>query len=325
MPFFSVIVPVYNVERYLPECLASLQSQTFLDWECLCINDGSLDDSGELLDACVRQDGRFRIVHQRNRGVAWARQRGLDVASGRWIAWLDPDDWVDDDFLEAFAESSRNSQAAIVWTDFWEHCGGHQAYREQRPPEDAEGCVRALLSECLYGALWNKAFQRDFLVTGGFSFEGCMLQTREDLCFLLRLLRGGTRVAYASGARYHYLIREGSLLRSEAKTDDSMRMMARRLEAQQAIEKAVVGLDVGPELRSLRQKIKLLLCFTPSIPTKVFLQVYPEERDVWGVHVGLFRKWAFWFAVRGGRPLVASVWHIAHGLKTWGGRLRATA
>lgn len=77
-PFFSVIVPVYNVAPYLGECLDSVLAQTFTDWECLCTDDGSKDGSDLILDAYARRDPRFRITHQPNAGVSAARNRALD-------------------------------------------------------------------------------------------------------------------------------------------------------------------------------------------------------------------------------------------------------
>lgn len=100
-PFFSVIVPVYNVAPYLGECLDSVLAQTFADWECLCTDDGSKDGSDLILDAYARRDLRFRIVHQPNAGVSAARNRALDCLHGQWVGFLDGDDCYS---LEALAK-----------------------------------------------------------------------------------------------------------------------------------------------------------------------------------------------------------------------------
>lgn len=93
-PFFSVIVPVYNVAPYLEECLDSVLAQTFTDWECLCTDDGSKDGSDRILDAYARRDPRFRIVHQPNAGVSAARNRALNRAHGRYVTFVDADDLI---------------------------------------------------------------------------------------------------------------------------------------------------------------------------------------------------------------------------------------
>ena len=91
-PFFSIIVPVYNVAPYLRECLDSVLAQTFGDWECLCVDDGSTDESGTFLDDYAMKDARFRVFHKKNGGVSSARNLALDNAKGKWVSFLDSDD-----------------------------------------------------------------------------------------------------------------------------------------------------------------------------------------------------------------------------------------
>ena len=92
MSKFSIIVPVYNVAPYLRECLDSVLSQTFSNWECLCVNDGSTDESGVILDEYVKKDSRFRVFHKKNGGVASARNLALEKVLGEWVGFLDGDD-----------------------------------------------------------------------------------------------------------------------------------------------------------------------------------------------------------------------------------------
>lgn len=99
-PKISIIVPVYNTEKYLRRCLDSISAQTFTDWECICVDDGSPDDSGSILDEYAEKDGRFVIIHKENGGVSSARNAGLDIARGEWIAFCDSDDWVEKDWPE---------------------------------------------------------------------------------------------------------------------------------------------------------------------------------------------------------------------------------
>lgn len=96
----SIIVPVYNMEQYLRKCLDSIMTQTFKDFECWLIDDGSTDKSSAICDDYVAKDTRFHVVHKENGGLASARQCGIDHATGEYIANIDPDDWVDADYLE---------------------------------------------------------------------------------------------------------------------------------------------------------------------------------------------------------------------------------
>ena len=94
---FSVIVPVYKVETYLPRCIESILNQTVTDFELILIDDGSPDCSGEICDAYAAKDSRIRVIHQKNGGVSKARNAGLDIAQGEYIVFVDSDDWVDAD------------------------------------------------------------------------------------------------------------------------------------------------------------------------------------------------------------------------------------
>ncbi len=92
IPTFSIIVPAFNVAPYLRECLDSVLAQTIADWECICVDDGSTDGSGAILDEYAARDMRFRVIHQANAGVGTARNRALDMVRGEWICFLDGDD-----------------------------------------------------------------------------------------------------------------------------------------------------------------------------------------------------------------------------------------
>ena len=93
----SIIVPVYNVEKYLYECIQSIVSQSYTDWECILIDDGSTDNSGLLCDKWVKQDNRIKVIHQENQGVSVARNQGIDKAVGEFITFIDSDDWIEKD------------------------------------------------------------------------------------------------------------------------------------------------------------------------------------------------------------------------------------
>ena len=99
-PKISIIVPVYKVEQYLRRCLDSIVAQTFTDWECILIDDGSPDNSGRICDEYAEKDKRFRVFHQENVGVSAARNKGLDEARGEWIGFVDSDDWIEKEMYE---------------------------------------------------------------------------------------------------------------------------------------------------------------------------------------------------------------------------------
>ncbi len=113
----SVIVPVYRVEKYLPRCVQSILTQTCPDWELILVDDGSPDQCGRMCDEYAQKDGRIRVLHKENGGLADARNAGTAVAKGEYIAYIDSDDWVAPDMLEQLLEQARRAGADVVVCD----------------------------------------------------------------------------------------------------------------------------------------------------------------------------------------------------------------
>ena len=111
---FSIIIPVYNVAKYLRPCLDSVLAQTERDWECICIDDGSADGSAAILDEYETTDSRFVVVHQENAGVSVARNKGLEIASGEYVCFVDSDDWVDENWLDNYARTFNSLAVDLV-------------------------------------------------------------------------------------------------------------------------------------------------------------------------------------------------------------------
>jgi len=114
MTKISVIVPVYNGEKYLLECLQSIQKQTFSDWECICVDDGSKDESLSILQGIAQKDARFRVISQPNGGVTSARRNGVEHATGEYIRFVDCDDVLPPDSLEILMRRKEEYDAEIV-------------------------------------------------------------------------------------------------------------------------------------------------------------------------------------------------------------------
>lgn len=115
MPKITFILPIYKVERYLPQAIFSLKNQTMGDWEAILIDDGSPDGCGEICDLAVAEDSRFRVIHQKNSGVGSARNAGLDIAAGEYIHFFDPDDYIDLDMAEKLTKQADLHGADVVF------------------------------------------------------------------------------------------------------------------------------------------------------------------------------------------------------------------
>lgn len=119
-PLISVLVPVYNVEKYLPRCLDSVVTQTYANLEIILVDDGSTDDSGAICDAYAKEDCRVRVIHTVNRGVAAARNRLLDEAKGEYIMFVDSDDYVNTEAIRVLYDRLvlDGSEMAVGQTAF---------------------------------------------------------------------------------------------------------------------------------------------------------------------------------------------------------------
>ena len=117
MPAISVIIPIYNVEKYLRRCLDSVKNQTFPDWEAICVNDDSPDNSAEILEEYAKKDARFKIVNKENGGLSDARNAGMAVASGKYILYLDSDDFIHPQTMEiAYSLALRDGSDIVSFT-----------------------------------------------------------------------------------------------------------------------------------------------------------------------------------------------------------------
>lgn len=206
-PKISVIVPVYNVEKYLSQCIESILSQTFTDFELLLVDDGSTDNSGKICDEYARGNSRIRVFHKENGGVASARQLGVDKAKGVYSIHADSDDWVEPNMLERMYLKIIETRADMVITDFFSDKDGISCqYIKQRTSKTISADIlNEILVGNLVGSLWNKLIRhsiyRDYKIRFIPNIDFC-----EDVLTLAQLfiLNVKIKVAYLHEAFYHY-------------------------------------------------------------------------------------------------------------------------
>lgn len=219
-PFFSIIIPVYRSEAFLRDCLDSIRSQTMEDWECICINDGSPDGSGAILDEYARVDARFTVIHQENRGVSAARNAGLSRARGTWTAFVDGDDTVEPDMLTCLHEAAlRTPEASLhCWGVSKDFYGAENRLirtettlpsREQYIPTEETGAfLRYLLTSLDMESSCNKLFRTELLEKNGLRFNVSAV-VFEDFQFVLDYLSAcAPGISLVKRAFYHYRARE---------------------------------------------------------------------------------------------------------------------
>lgn len=200
-PKVSVIVPVYNGERFVNGCCAQLVCQTLKGMEIIFIDDGSTDQSGALIDNCAEQYENVFALHQANMGVSAARNNGIAHASGVYIGFVDVDDEVDPDMFEALFEYADEEQLDVVCMDAIGDAGEKTVFSDQRQWMSALFRADIRISAC------NKLFRRDLLQGKGFP-EGKRIH--EDLWAVYQALSAAESVGAIYLNKYHYIHRENS-------------------------------------------------------------------------------------------------------------------
>ena len=119
--FFSVIVPIYNVEKYLSRCIDSVLSQTFADFELILVDDGSPDNCPEICDKYAQKDHRIKVVHKENAGLGMARNLGVEVATGDFICFIDSDDFIEEECLNAMYSAAEENKVDLVICDYYKY------------------------------------------------------------------------------------------------------------------------------------------------------------------------------------------------------------
>lgn len=205
MPAISIIVPVYNAEKYIHKCIDSILSQTFADFELLLIDDGSRDNSGKICDEYANKDFRIKAFHKENGGVASARQNGMMHAIGEYLIHVDPDDWIDVDMLEYLYQEAKRTNADITVCDYnvvWHN--GEIKKVNVNLPKDNIVCLKKILLGEIHSSLGNKLIKRSLYFDNGIFFI-CGLNMCEDLSVMFRLMYYAEKVAYIPKSLYNYL------------------------------------------------------------------------------------------------------------------------
>ena len=220
MKTISVIIPVYNTEKELPKCLKSICDQTYKDLEIICIDDGSTDGSSQVLDEFSMKDNRIKVVHQKNGGESNARNTGLKMASGEYIAFCDCDDWIDTDMYEILARELNCENIDMVGGSWYKETDAYsQEIRNQLPVNNA-AFTREELLKYLYkrdsyrgfAYMWNKLYKREILKDkfGNLLLFHEDLRLGGDVLYLAEAALNIKKGKYIDRAFYHYYQRSES-------------------------------------------------------------------------------------------------------------------
>lgn len=203
----SIIIPIYNAEKYLRQCLDSIVSQTYKDWECILVDDGSSDGSPAICDEYALKDARFRVVHQSNSGSSKARDRGLNEAQGDWFAFVDADDFVDKQYLESMLQVAIDNQSDVVLSAYYVSQTTIQYHANKPSSLVPQKIILDTLNNKIHAGLWNKLFKSD--IFSKISFPPYSYY--EDMVVWIKSLYVCKKVAYCPVATYYYRYNTESL------------------------------------------------------------------------------------------------------------------
>lgn len=214
MPKISVIVPVYNVEKYLPQCLDSILAQTFTDFELILVNDGSKDRSGNICDEYAQKDSRIVVIHKENGGASSARNSGLDIAKGEWISFIDSDDYVTPNYLsDLISEAQANCASLVIQGHIYQKKGSETSAtltisKVFQLPEQAD-LIWQNLNVFKYCGPYGKIFSNKTIKAHNVRYSQGMI-IAEDYDFLLKYIKHCNRIYLSQTVNYVYCGHDGS-------------------------------------------------------------------------------------------------------------------
>lgn len=208
----SVIVPVYNVEKYLEKCIQSILNQEYTELEIILVDDGSKDNSGKICDDYAKKDNRIKVIHKENGGLSDARNAGLKIALGEYIGFVDSDDYIDTDMYLTLYQLIENNNADISIVSFREFMNGKMIdVKESKSLEimsKIEGIKELLLDNKIQSYAWNKLFKKELFK----DIEFPTGKNFEDIATTLLLFEKTEKIVRMEEPKYNYLRRSDSII-----------------------------------------------------------------------------------------------------------------
>lgn len=226
MPLFSIIIPVYNVEKYLNKCVDSVLNQTFTDFEVILVDDGSPDNCPAICDSYAEKDNRVKVIHKQNGGLINARKSGLEAASGGYIGFVDSDDWIEPEMYELFAQMIEKYSPDMVLSDFYfdnekELVNSEQLFEQEF--YDKSALKEKLYPKMLFSGIyykfgvnpccWSKVYKKELLKKNLPLVDG-RIKMGEDAAFTYPCLIDAQSVATIKKPCYHYILNPDSMTKA---------------------------------------------------------------------------------------------------------------
>lgn len=282
-PLISVIVPVYNIESYLPQCIESILQQTYSNLEIILVDDGAMDSSGAICDAYAKKDCRIRVIHKENEGLVAARKTGFEHSKGEYVFHLDGDDWIDCEALEMLERAARNNNSKLVQMGFVIEEDNPRLQQYQNAVIEVDDCARErLLTNWMDGKavldnqIFNKLFSRELFEMIYSAVPKEMSYGEDCLCFL-HLLKCIEQFCTITNCLYHYRVRNTSLSHQQNDMDRLLREDNFLYQMSKMIKQlSLVRGEKKLEKWILKRKMMALKLYASNCQIQVGLYAYRE-------------------------------------------------
>ena len=210
-PLVSIIIPVYNVEKYITKTVESVLSQTYKNIEIILVDDGSPDNSSQLIDSFAKEDNRIKVVHKQNGGVSSARNAGIDKAQGKYISFIDGDDWVDPNYVQYFLNLIEKYNCDLVY-NINNYSTNNTKSRDCESVISSEKAIEWIYLGKIFVAVWNKMYRTSFLKEYNIRFDESIWYG-EGMLFNIDCLQFTDQVAVGEKCVYHQTPNPDSAMR----------------------------------------------------------------------------------------------------------------
>ncbi|MDR3058402.1 MAG: glycosyltransferase [Prevotella sp.] len=209
----SIIIPVFNAEKYLKRCMDSILSQTFCKFECILVDDASSDKSPIICDEYGKKDSRIKVLHKnKNGGAAQARSTGLTAAKGIFVLFADSDDWIEKTMIEKLYNKAIDENYDFVCCDYYEDFPDKTIYCKQEPANEKKVLIKEIIAMgCFSPVTWNKLIKHDIYNKVIFPETSYS----DDRAIMPQVLHYSNKIGYVNEALYHWCVIENSVSRNK--------------------------------------------------------------------------------------------------------------
>lgn len=208
--FLSIIIPAFNSEKYIGKCLESIVNQNYNNYEVIIVNDGSTDNTEKICKNIIKDNNKFKIINKINGGVSSARNEALKISTGKYIWFIDSDDYIEKDAFKIIYEKIDNVD--VLAFGYEQIYKTKQTYKFKERKIDQDKAIKYMfLNKIFIGALWNKVIKREIIEQIRFDER---ISFGEDLLFQYYTLKSSKKIKIINNILYHYVIRDGGICKS---------------------------------------------------------------------------------------------------------------